>query len=240
MATINDYISGSYYDSSNSYNWNNELNANAGSFLQGLSVSSDNSSSFSLSDYASIRNGSYKTLLKAYYKQQDVMKKENASDPAQRLALLRSSSGDLAYSVQNMMKDSVWKDRDSVIKALRKFTDTYNDTIDKLGQSNTRSVLKQGAWMTGITDRNAGALRKAGISVTGGNKLEFDEEELTDKDLSYLKSLFTGANSYGAQIRQKAGSIGMAAARSGSAYTGTGAYTEPVSGMIASRVDKQT
>lgn len=36
-------------------------------------------------------------------------------------------------------------DRDAIIKALRKFTDIYNDTVDKPGQSNSRSVWKQGA-----------------------------------------------------------------------------------------------
>lgn len=40
--------------------------------------------------------------------------------------------------------------------------------VDKLGKSNTRSVLRQDAWMTGVTNGNAGALRRAGVSVTGG------------------------------------------------------------------------
>lgn len=37
--------------------------------------------------------------------------------------------------------------RNSVVKALCKFVDTYNDMEDKLGKSDTRSVLRQGVWM---------------------------------------------------------------------------------------------
>lgn len=104
MATINDYLSSSYYDNSKDYS---SINSNSNLFLSGLSVSSDNNS-FNLSDYTAIKNGSYGKLLKAYYKKQE-SEESSKGDNAQKLTLMQTSSDSLSRSVQNLMKESLWE-----------------------------------------------------------------------------------------------------------------------------------
>ena len=63
MSTIREYDgSNDYFDDSYASKYKNYSNA----FLEGLSVSSDNSSAFNLSDYAMIKNGTYGKLMRAY------------------------------------------------------------------------------------------------------------------------------------------------------------------------------
>lgn len=251
MSTISDYMSSSYYDSSSN------ANSNANLFLSGLSVSSD-SSSFSISDYASIKNGSYKKLLKAYYKQQE-SQNTTSGDTTKKLTLMQSSASSLSQSVQGLMKDSLWEkktktekdettgeeketsdyDWDAITKAVKSFIEDYNDTVEEAGESNTKGVLRNAAWMTSITSKNSNLLSKVGITIGKGNKLELDEDTLKESDISTLKTLFTGYNSYASQIQQKASSISNAAASAGGTYTSSGTYNSVLSSAASTKVDTE-
>ncbi|NBH13430.1 hypothetical protein D3Z36_04390 [Lachnospiraceae bacterium] len=86
--------------------------------------------------------------------------------------------------------------------------------------------------MTNMTDKTKSLLAKAGITIGKGNKLELDEEELKEADISVLKSIFTGSYSFGDQIGGKAVSISNASARAkavntskNATYTRSGTYT---------------
>lgn len=255
MATIRDYMSGSYYDNTGNYG---NANANSNLFLSDLSVSSDNSS-FNLSDYAAIKNGSYGKMLKAYYAQQEAGK-TSSGDTAQKLTLMQSSANSLSKSVQNLMKDSLWEkktktekdettgeekevtdyDWDAIVKAVNSFVESYNDTALKAAESNTKNVLRNAAWMVSTTSANSNLLAKVGISIGSGNKLEVDEETLRNADISTLKNLFTGYNSYASHINQKANSISNAAAGAGSIYTSNGTYSSALSSFVSSKVDTKS
>lgn len=249
MARINDYISNSYYD-------NNGFKSNANSFFSDISVSTD--ISFSVSDYASIKDGSYGKLLKAYYKQQKA-EKTSSSDGTQKLTLMQTSAGALAKSVQGLMNDSLWEkktktekdektgeekktsdyDWDAIIKAVKFYVDDYNDTVKQAGESNTKGVLRNAAWMTSLTSKNENMLSKVGITVGKGNTLTFDEKVLKKADISTLKSVFTGYNSYVSKISKKATSISNEASRAGGTYTSGGTYTNPLASLVSSKVDKE-
>jgi flagellar capping protein FliD len=128
------------------------------------------------------------------------------------------------------MKDSLWEkktktekdettgeeketsdyDWDAITKAVKSFIEDYNDTVEEAGESNTKGVLRNAAWMTSITSKNSNLLSKVGITIGKGNKLELDEDTLKESDISTLKTLFTGYNSYASQIQQKASSISNA------------------------------
>lgn len=253
MSTIRDYVSSSYYDD-NTYN-NARYNAN--SFLSGINISS--TESFSLSDYAAIKNGSYGKLLKAYYKQQDTEKNSSSKDTTQRLTLIQSSANSLSQSVRELMKASLWEkktksekdpstgeekqtndyDWNAITKAVKSFVDNYNDTIEEAGKLNTKGVLRNASWMTGVTDSNSKLLLNAGITIGKGNKLELDEDTLKQADIGTLKLLFGGRNSYAGQVAGKADGISMAAVRAGGTYTGKATYSDTLSSIVSSRIDKE-
>lgn len=125
--------------------------------------------------------------------------------------------------------------------------------VEQAGNSETKNVLRNAAWMTGITEKAGNLLSKVGITIGKGNKLEFDEEGLKKKttlgesgiefdNISTLKSLFTGYGSFASQIEQKASAISSAAARTkgvDQTYNKSGAYSDTLSKLFGSTVDEK-
>ena len=93
--------------------------------------------------------------------------------------------------------------------------------------------------MAGIVESNENILSKIGITIGKGNKLELDEEVLKKADISTLKTLFTGYNSFADKISMKANSISNAAARSSGTYKNNGTYNNTLSEMVSNKVDKE-
>ena len=149
MSTIRGYSQSNHYDSAdNDYS---AYNQNASSFLAGLSINSGNNSNngimggINLSDYASIKNGSYGKLVKAYYAKQKADSASSGRDSSAKLTSMGSAAGTLAKSASALMKDSLWEkkqiktkdektgeettkedyDWDSITKAVKSFVDNY-------------------------------------------------------------------------------------------------------------------
>ena len=78
---------------------------------------------------------------------------------------------------------------------------------------------------------------KVGITVGSGNKLELDEDALKSADISTLKTLFTGYNSYADKIMTKGNAMATAAANAGGAYTNNGTYSSALSQLVSSKID---
>ena len=100
-----------------------------------------------------------------------------------------------------------------------------------------RGVLQNAAWMTQFTSKSEKLLNKVGITVGSGNKLELDEEKLKTADISTLKTLFTGYNSFADKIMTKGNAIAMAAANAGGTYTNKGSYSSALSQLVSSKID---
>ena len=187
-----------------------------------------------VSDYAMIKNGSYGKLMKAYYAKQDADKLSQFGDSSKTLTLMRSSADSLKKSAEVLGDVSLYEkkkfkkkdeetgeeievedyDWDAITKAVKTFVDDYNSVVEQAGNSETKNVLRNAAWMTGITEKAGNLLSKVGITIGKGNKLEFDEEGLKKKttlgesgiefdNISTLKSLFTGYGSFASQIERK-------------------------------------
>lgn len=226
-----------------------------------------------VSDYAMIKNGSYGKLMKAYFAKQDADKLPQTGDSTQTLALMRSSADSLKKSAEALGNASLYEkkkfkkkdeetgeeteawdyDWDALTKAVKSFVDDYNAVVEQAGNSETKNVLRNAAWMTSITQKSGNLLSEAGITVGKGNKLEFDEDALKKKtalgksgiefdNISALKSLFTGYGSFGSQISQKASAISSAAARTkgvDKTYNKRGAYSDTISRLFQSTIDER-
>lgn len=213
---------------------------------------------FSLSDYASIRNGSYGKLLKQYYAKEEADKLSQKGDSSKQLVMLRSSADTLKRSASALTDSALWEkkkikkkdevtgkvtevedyDRDAIAKAVKAFAEAYNDVVEESGKSNTKGVLRNAVWMTGMVDKTQRLLAKAGITIGKGNKLEIDEETLKEADINTLKSLFAGQGSLADKVAQKANSISNAAVPVNGTYNRYGirsnAFTE-----LTAEVDKE-
>ena len=223
-----------------------------------------NPSSNLLSDYASIKNGSYGKLLKAYYAKQDAENASMSGDSRQKLALMRSSADSLKKSADALNDASLWEkkkikkkdeetgeetetedyDWDSIAKAVKSFVEDYNAVVGQAGDSDTKNVLRNAMWMTGITDSVEKLLSQVGITIGKGNKLELDEDALKEANVTTLQSLFTGTGSFADKISQKAGSLSNAAANAAArvkwtTYTSNGSYSDTLSKLFSSTLDKK-
>lgn len=217
-----------------------------------------------LADYASIKNGSYGKMMKAYYAKQDAEKLSSLGDSRQKLTLMRSSADSLKKSADALNNASLWEkkkiktkdeetgeeteiedyDWDAVTKAVKSFIEDYNAVVGQAGDLDTKNVLRNAAWMTGITESTQKLLSAVGITIGKGNKLQLDEDALKEANISTLKTLFTGHNSFADKISQKAGSISNAAASAaakakGTSYTSNGGYSDTLSKLYSSTVDEK-
>ena len=95
----------SFSDYTNKYNSNVDYSA----LLGGTSNSSSLGSTNILSDYASIKNGSYGKLLKAYYAKQDAEKTVGTGDTSQKLTLMKTSADSLKKSADALNASSLWE-----------------------------------------------------------------------------------------------------------------------------------
>ena len=226
----------SFSDYSSKYNSNIDY-----SELFGTASNSSVGTANYLSDYASIRNGSYKKLMKAYYAKQDTEKSTTKQDTVQKSTLMGSSADSLKVAADKLNDSELFdKDDDTIVKAVKSFIESYNDVVSESGESNNKSVLRNAAWLTGMTGKNAKLLSKAGITIAKGNKLELDEDTLKKADKSTLKSIFNGYNSFAGNVSRKASAISNASNGAGSSYTSKGTYYSKTAGSIASgKLDKE-
>ena len=246
-----------------SINFNDYTNYDTGYDFSALLGGTANSSGSLLSDYASLKNGSYGKLMKAYYEQQNAEKASLSGDTPQKLTLMRSGADALKKSADALNDASLWEkkkfkeideetgeeievedyDWDNITKKVKSFIDNYNSLVDKMGSSDTKNLLRNAAWMTNITDKAKNLLSKAGITIGRGNKLELDEDALKEADITTLKSLFTGYGSFTDKIAQKAENISKEAANAavkakGATYTKNGGYSDTLSKLFSSTVDE--
>ena len=229
------------------------------SYLFGTTQSASASGNFSLADYASIKNGSYGKLLKAYYAKQDAENAASSVDSVQKSTQMKTGADALRKAADTLNNEALWEkkkvmkkdektreeteiedyDWSAITKAVKSFVENYNDVVEQAGDFNAKDVLRSAVWMTGITESNENLLSKIGISIGKDNKMDIDEETLKKADVHTLKTLFTGHNSFADKVSMKASSISNTAARSCGTYKSNGVYNNTLSELAVSKVDKE-
>jgi len=221
--------------------------------LGSTSTSSGSSSSSLLTDWASIKNGSYGKLTKAYYSNQTTTTKEEAKEITKSNTLLKSNTDGAMSALSKLGSASLYEkvtkkdadgkettdyDYDKIVSALKDFVSSYNSIVDSADDSDNKGILRNASGMTGITARNQNMLSKIGITVGENNKLTLDEETAKKATVTDIQSLFMGQGSYGSQIESRAtGLINYINAENNklSTYTAGGSYD--TSGTIGSIYD---
>lgn len=219
------------------------INSNSvGTLFSSLGSSATSGTTSMLSDYYSIRNGSYKKLLNAYYSVDGNDKKSlntsTASDSTKLLSQIESSTDSLKESADTLLKPgsgSVFDkksdgeyDTDKIYSAVSQFVKDYNSVIENTADSNTTNIASNSKNMITATNSNKTLLSKVGISVKTDGTLALDEDSFKKADMSIAKSLFNGAGSYGYQMSAKASMINYyaeAEAGRASTYNNLGSYS---------------
>lgn len=181
-----------------------------------------------LSDYASIKNGSYRKLVSAYYSKTEneegsSSKSSGVKDSKQTLLSVTDSASKLKDSASKLLatgKNALFQtktdekgnkyvdyDADEMYKAVKEFADNYNSTLDAAANSESTSILSSAKNMVSYTAANRTALAAIGITVGADNKLTVNEDSFKDASKARVQSVFNGTGSYAYQINNKAGNI---------------------------------
>ncbi|MCI8991574.1 MAG: hypothetical protein HFG80_02425 [Eubacterium sp.] len=206
----------------------------------GLGGSSSNSvgmdASF-LSDYSSIRNGSYYKLLKAYYSQDSDGSKTSATRAkisnnnkeavANRTSIkkMNTTASDLKSKTYDLMRTgskSLFKtkevkqddgtvkqeyDADAIYKGVKAFVDSYNAVIEQADKVDNSSVKRSTISMINTTASNEKRLAELGITVGSDYQLTINESAFKDADMSKAQYLFQGNGSYAARVSAHSSNI---------------------------------
>lgn len=195
-----------------------------------------------VSDYSSIRNGSYKRLLKAYYANDDTdsaksktateTKKKTLDDWKVKSATkkdtvldgIKSSVNTLATDVKAIAKSS----EEVTEKTVNTFVSDYNKLVDSVGKTSNVYVQNKLADMTKYVAKQKDELAKVGITIGADNKLSVDKEKFAAAPAETLSKLFKGSASFASMVGMKAENISteatLQALKSTSMYNANGTY----------------
>jgi len=198
-----------------------------GSLFSSMGTGSTSSSSnglygINLSDYASIKNGSYGKLMKSYYAldeeeaTKDKKSKNDTDDTDATIRNIKSASDDLKdsaaalYSSKGLFaKDANGEyDMKAIYEKVNAFIEDYNSMIGSVGSAETESIANAGASVVNNTSNNIDMLSKLGISVSGADfTLSIDKEKFMKSNIADVKSMFSGVGSFAYQVGAKASRI---------------------------------
>ena len=176
-----------------------------------------------LSDYSSIKNGSYAKLMKTYYgtaqsssaaaskksssgnildKILDEKKNPKVSKEAQEAnANLTTGLSSLKSSVAALQKDGTYTDTangksaaDKVVSAMKAFVSDYNNVVSAAKNSTLANKTAYVANMMNSTATNADKLAEIGVSINGNGTLELNEAKLKEAGVSKVQDLFSSDN----------------------------------------------
>ena len=189
--------------------------------FQGLSSGSGGMGNLNfLSDYASIKNGSYGKLMKAYYGggqnsgTASAGKKSNSSDVVDRIleenknpkiskeaqeanTKLTTGLSSLNTSVSALRNEKTYTDTngvsaaDKTAAAVKNYVSNYNDVVNAAKGSTLRNKTAYVANMMSATAANADKLSEIGVTINSNGTLSLNEEKLKAAGVSKVQELFS-------------------------------------------------
>ena len=121
--------------------------------------------------------------------------------------------------------------KESLYKAFSAFIDDYNDLINTTDKSANSSVTNQAGYLKNIVSNNKSALSRLGVTVNSDKTLSIDKEKFNEADMSTLKNLFTGNNSFAEKMTDRVNQIYRYAAQGDSKSNSNSSYTSSGSGI---------
>ena len=169
-------------------------------------------------DYASIKNGSYGKLMKAYYakdgasdevsKLADKKKEVNSNTKeATELTDVKSATSSLEKKTNELLNADFDKKED-LYESVKGVVDEYNDVLNKAGKTDIKSIASKSDNLISLSDRYKDDLKEIGITIGKDNKLSINKDDFEKADKSKVKDLFGGIGSYGYSVSNQATIIG--------------------------------
>ena len=191
---------------------------------------------FNFSDYASIKNGSYGKVLKAYYAEQKSQSSTSAKGALTKtqtdnLSSTKTRASELKDSVSSI--ESALKDGDDkkLLAAVKDFASGYNTFLSSAEAADNKSITKSAKNLVNAVASNLKLLSDAGISIDEKGKMSVDESKVSSTSTA-LNTLFKSAGSFGDMVASKASSVVSTASsliNQSKNYTGSAKYADSAS-----------
>ena len=126
----------------------------------------------------------------------------------QSIKVASASAGGAAESIKSFANSLQYGgdvNVDSYRSYAQSFVDSYNEMIDKVGNSDSMNILQKGVLMTNTGKVYSSALKRAGITVGSDNKLTLNDN-LSNIKARDIKTVF-GNMGFSDKVIQKAGQI---------------------------------
>lgn len=200
-------------------------NQNSSYLFQSLSSGSGGMGNLNfLSDYASIKNGSYGKLMKSYYGagvssstgasgkkyssggvlEKILEEKKNpkvSKDTQKANASLTTGIASLKTSVSALQDDKTYTDTengqnatDKVVSAMKAYVTNYNNVVNAAKGSTLAGKTAHVANMMRTTAANADSLAEIGLTIDSSGLLELNEGKLKAAGTSKVQELFSSDN----------------------------------------------
>lgn len=191
-----------------------------------------------LSDYASIKNGSYGKLMKAYYAESKssqvssiASKKTNSisADETKDLQSMQSATDALKDSADVLLSRAMFVQKDvtttaedgtkttkkaydteAIYSAVSQLVEDYNSVLKASDKINSEGILRKTTNMAASVVANESMLSRVGISVGEDSTLKIDKETFMKADMSSVKSLFNGNGSLAYRLSAQSSLINFA------------------------------
>ena len=183
-----------------------------------------------LSTYNALKNGSYYTVMKKYYKNQSEtqMPEEELKKAEKKIEATADAAGDVVGAFNEIKKLSFKEeDREKAAEKAADFIKKYNSLVSYGDGSLYNNVAQKTEWMMNLTDQNAALLNNAGITVGADGKLSFDKEAFMKADEDTLRDTFTRNASWAEKVEYKAEqiySLALTGDTSANSYTNSATY----------------
>ena len=205
-----------------------------------------------LSDYASIKNGSYGKLMKAYYAKDAADKAASTGKDTKTKKKSISTAADSAKTLSEIEKaaDTMKESADSLLvkgsksvfqkKNVKTTDETGKTTISEEYDTDAiykavsgfvtdyNDLLSKADTLAAVTSANAKLLSRVGITVNSDSSLSLDEEAFKKSDMGTVKNLFGTTGAYGYKVSAQASMIDYTAAKESTksnTYTANGTYS---------------
>ena len=198
------------------------MNQDYSYLFQGLSSSSGGLGNLNLlSDYASIKNGSYGKLMKAYYGNTNSLdatlsgrkagknnvldqileekKHPKVSKEAQKAnSNLTSGISSLMNAVTTLQNESTYENSengtsaaDKVVSAVKNYISQYNNVVSAAKDSTLQSQTSHVTGMMKSSEATSKKLAEIGITINRDGTLQLNEGKLKTTDISKVQELFS-------------------------------------------------
>lgn len=212
-------------------------------------------SGINLSDYASIKNGSYGKLLKAYYAESNNITSDTDSssnvtntkysykekeNEKQNLSDIQAAANKVSTSATALMErgsKSVFKNNDmeQVYSAVSDFAKDYNALLDKVEDTSSKEVIKSAEKLADVMEGYEDQLKGLGITIGEDNKLTIDKKTFLKAEVETAKELFNGQSSLSYLAATRATALSNTAysqSNTNSLYTVNGTYASQDVGNV--------